>query len=329
MSKVQRKGSGIDFGNLDEDSPVRKDDEQPRTAIGAISASLAMGRGVETENRALKDRVQELEQRQFVELLDPSRIRPSKYANRHPSSFADQAFVDLREEIAQSGKNVQPIKVRPVSNDAAHDFEIVYGHRRHRACLELGIPVAATISDLDDQALFSEMDRENRDRESLSPWEQGRMYQRALDLGLFPSARMLAQELGVTNSLVSTAVQLASLPEEVVRAFPRPQSLQYRWAPELTQAVASNRALIFKRAAEIEAQGDPTRAPKAVLAYLLSSEQADPAEGEVRKFKLSGKTVGSFSRGSNGALTIKVRGGVLAPDVEAKLQAFVEGLFKA
>lgn len=333
MSKVTKKGAGIDFDGPDEDDSdavAARDDDQskPRTAIGAISVSLAMGRGVEAENRSLKEKLIQFEGREYVELLDPKRIRHSKYANRHPSSFTDQAFAALREEIVHAGRNVQPIKVRPVSGDPEHDFEIVYGHRRHRACLELGIPVAATIASLNDQELFAEMDRENRDRESLSPWEQGHMYQRALQLGLYPSARKLAQEVGVANSTVSTAIMLASLPDEIIRAFPRPQALQYRWAGDLTEAVEKNRSQIIKRALEIEAQGDAKRAPKAVLAQLLAEDAPSDAEASVQRFSLAGKTVARLSRDVKGGLTIKVKPGVLTPAVEAKLLKFLEGVFK-
>ncbi|MDM0028824.1 ParB/RepB/Spo0J family partition protein [Variovorax saccharolyticus] len=328
MSKVTKKGSGIDFDSVDDEETAKpKADDRPRTAIGAISVSLAMGRGVEEENRALKDKVAVLEKREFVELLDPTRIRASKYANRHPSSFSDPAFESLREEIAQAGRNVQPIKVRPVTGDPAHDYEIVFGHRRHRACLELKTDVVATVAELDDQELFSEMDRENRDRESLSPWEQGRMYQRALELGLYPSVRKMAQEIGANTSMVAVAVQLAALPEEVVAAFPRPHSLQYRWAPELTNALEKDREVVLARAKEIIALGDASRTPKAVLSQLLAGPNA-AADSEVVRFKTRGKVAGSFSRDGKGGLTLKVKAGALSGDAEEELLKFVQGLFK-
>jgi ParB family chromosome partitioning protein len=327
MSKLQRKGSGIDFGNLDDDeTPVRKDEEQPRTAIGAISASLAMGRGVEAENRSLKERVQELEGREFVEMLDPKRIRPSKFANRHESSFHGPEYEALKEEIAGTGRNVQAIKVRPVSGDPDHDFEIVFGHRRHRACLHLGIPVAAVVAQMDDLDLFEEMDRENRDRESLSPWEQGRMYRRALDLGLYPSARKLATALGVSNPLVSVAIQLASLPDEVVAAFPNAQSLQYRFAEGLTSALEADRDAVLRRAGTIIARGGE-RNPKEVFASLL----ADPGEEvsvEKQKFLWKGKQVGTLSRDSKGGLALKIKAGALPPAVQAKLAAVISKFFE-
>ncbi|MBK9363084.1 MAG: hypothetical protein IPM99_19260 [Rubrivivax sp.] len=80
---------------------------------------------------------------------------------------------------------------------------MVFGHRRHRACLELGLPVQAMVVDMYDQQLFEAMERENRARKNLSAWEQGTMYRRALDEGLYPSQRRLAESLGVDISLVS------------------------------------------------------------------------------------------------------------------------------
>jgi len=129
-----------------------------------------------------------------TQVLDPRLIVRSRWANRHPSNFSGDAFAQLREEIRQAGGNVQPIKIRPLPSpgtpaqpgEVAPRYEIVFGHRRHEACLLEGLPVLAMVADLDDRTLFIEMDRENRVRKDLTAWEQGVMYRRALDTGLFP-----------------------------------------------------------------------------------------------------------------------------------------------
>ena len=154
------------------------------------------------------------------------------------------------------------------------------------------------------------------------------MYQRALDMGLFPSARKLAQTVGVTNSTVSTALLLASLPDEVVQAFPGPQSLQFRWAVDLSRAVEENREQIVSRALEIVERGDASRTPKAVLAQLLADEAPAQNGADLQRLKSGGKTVGTVTRDARGGLTIKVKHGVLERSSEAKLLKFVEGLFK-
>ena len=82
-------------------------------------------------------------------------------------------------------------------NTPAFAYEIVFGHRRHRACLELGLLVVTLVKDLTEQELFEQMDRENRQRKDLTAYEQGEMYRHALDEGLYPSMRKLSESLGV------------------------------------------------------------------------------------------------------------------------------------
>ena len=127
-------------------------------------------------------------------------------------------------------------------------YEVVFGHRRHQACLELDINVLAMIEDLDEKSLFVEMDHENRQRKDLRPYEQGVMYARALDEGLFPSMRKMAEEVGVEAGTASKAIALARLPAEVLAAFVSPLDLQFRWASDLTQAIQKNPELVLSKA---------------------------------------------------------------------------------
>jgi ParB family chromosome partitioning protein len=67
---------------------------------------------------------------------------------------------------------VPPIKVQPLNGstfgDASHEYEIIYGYRRHRVCLELNIPINALIEPVDDEQVFEQMEHENRGRKNLS-----------------------------------------------------------------------------------------------------------------------------------------------------------------
>ncbi len=334
MSKLVDKAKGIRFDDAGEPAPPAPVEvDRPRTAIGAISASLAMGRGLEAENRELKASLKALEDASVVEMLDPHRIRPSRYANRHESSFSGPEFRALKHEIASAGGNVQPIKVRPLpggEGQGGHEgprYEIAYGHRRHRACLELGLPVAAVVESLIDAELFAEMDRENRDREDLSPWEQGVMYKRALDLGLFPTLRRLAEAVGAQPGNVSTAVQLASLPEEVVAAFQSPLVLQYRWAAAIKGALDRDAKAVLTIAAELAAM-QPKLPAKEVLERLTGA-QASTARGAPRQFIVGKKVVAEWDKDAKGHAVLRIRGGALEPDAEQRLLDFVEGLFGA
>jgi len=189
-----------------------------------------------------------------------SQIVSSKWANRHEQSFLSPDFIKLKAEIDGAGGNVQPIKVRPLA-DQPGKYEIVFGHRRHQACLDLGLPVLAMIENLSEQELFSQMDRENRSRADLRPYEQGVMYAKALDGGLFPSMRKMADALGVSQPTVSTAIALARIPNEILSAFQSPLDLQFRWSKPLTDAIETNPELVIDRAQVINGLSPRPSAP--------------------------------------------------------------------
>jgi ParB family chromosome partitioning protein len=209
--------------------------------------------GLAQELHSLRAQVQQLEGERGAQPLDARMVRASRWANRHAASFESEDFAELKAEIAGAGGNVQPIKVRPLHEPAGDGarYEIVFGHRRHRACLELGLEVLAVVAELDDRSLFAEMDRENRSRKNLSAYEQGVMYRRALKEGLFPSQRMLAVAVGADSGNVSRAIKVAELPEEILAAFGSPLAVQFAWASDLADAVQRDRkaALIAAREA--------------------------------------------------------------------------------
>lgn len=326
MSKLTDKARRISFDDVDDAPQAAPIDDRPRTAIGAITASLALGRGVEAENRALKEKLQQFEDVSVVEFIDPQRIRPSRFANRHELSFLGAEFAGLKAEIASAGRNVQPIKVRRLAADAAgaEGYEIAFGHRRHRACLELGIPVATIVEDLSDAQLFAEMERENRERQNLSPWEQGVMYKRALDEALFPSLRKLAAAIGVQAGNVSTAIQLASLPEDVVAAFPSPMSLQFRWAAALKTAIDQNPAGVRAVAKDLAAM-EPRLAAKTVLDRLVGA-QATTLRAVPVPLMSRGVAVGSWEKDKRGNLAIQIRRGSLDDAGEKRLLKVLQQL---
>lgn len=234
-----------------------------------------------------------------VRTLDASLVHASDWANRHPTAFKSPEYLALKEEIRSSGGNIQPIKVRPVSSTlslsvlsgatvatvAEQNYEIVYGHRRHRACLELELPVLALIEDLSDAQLFAQMDRENRQREDLSPWEQGMVYARALERGLFPSMRQLAESVGCNPATVSRTIALARLPNDIVKLFASPTDLQTRWAKPLSELVRSDPHTTVERVRELLV-ADPGLSPSDIF-VALTAERLKPRGG---RFNAAPKT---------------------------------------
>lgn len=205
--------------------------------------------------------------------LDATSVRPSRWTNRHESSYEGKAFRSLKLEIANAGGNIQPIKVREVPGGA---FEIVFGHRRHRACLELGLSVLATVVAMDDRTLWEEMERENRLRADLAPHEQGLRYKAALDAGLYPTIRRMAEAVGADFSQVAKVIKLAELPEDVIRAFKSPSDLQVNWAPALHAAHQQNPKSVIARARRVREVAAPDYRAKDIFLALTAGKAVEP-----------------------------------------------------
>lgn len=271
---------------------------RPRTAIGGMAQFVVDESKVRLELESLRAQYVQHEGAKPARLLDPRKIKPSQWANRHEDTFQTQEFIDLRAEIGNSGGNVQAIKVRPLPNDLIeqghrknalplpktsekggvepfnppYEYEIVFGHRRHRACLDLGIPVLALIEESTEQELFIDMDRENRLRADLSPWEQGMMYAKALDKGLFSSNARLASAVGRDTGVIGKALSLARLPSSVVEAFPTPLEIQYRWAKPLTDRLLLDPEAVTHRARDLKGLNQNLSA-KEVFELLISEQE--------------------------------------------------------
>ena len=143
---------GLQAGPKPVADPI--DPAKSKTAPGTMMSFLTAQSTVMVEAEALKERVKTLEGESPLRKLDPLTIKASKWANRHEASFLTAEFQELKAEIAAAGGNVQPIKVRPVQvlngstppTDAA--YELIFGHRRHRACLDLGVSVLAAVEEV-------------------------------------------------------------------------------------------------------------------------------------------------------------------------------------
>ena len=311
-----------------------EDGVRAKTAPGSMAIFMASQSAAIKDAEELREKLRAFDGAQPVRMLDPQLVRASRWANRHEHSFADEAFAELKSDIAAAGTNVQPISVRPIkerpsgASSGRPEYELVFGHRRHRACLELGLPVQALITDLNDQALFEAMERENRARKNLSAWEQGTMYKRALDEGLYPSQRRLAEALDVDVSLVSKSLSLARLPEAVVSAFATPLDIQFRWAQPLAEVLQKDPEGVLARAARIKREGQGMTAAQ-VLATLTAPTDNRVLNGSTPSRRVIEGKAGrraTLSRDARGRVTIEFGAGSLSEAAQIELAGFLEKL---
>ena len=211
--------------------------------------------------------------------IDPKKIRATEFCNRLERSLLadDPKFIDLLTSIRQFGQEV-PIRVRPVKGALPFEFEIVSGHRRHAACLQLdsdtprGFPALAIVdvAAAETRNLVMKMYRENEERHDLSAYEKGRMFAGWLNAGVYDSQRELAAAAGMGEAAAAKYLAVAALPAPVLAAFGDERLLQMSWGPTLSQALKTNQAGVL-RAADRLSQRKPLAAPDVVLRTLVAA----------------------------------------------------------
>ncbi|MFZ4504486.1 MAG: ParB/RepB/Spo0J family partition protein [Methylovulum sp.] len=317
-------GAMLSFANDQRSEMLKENEELKEKAVAAEVIKIRL-------DSVMQD-IKQWEGAKATKQIDPKLISPSDWANRHVASFETQDFKDLVEEIASAGGNVQPIKVRPVSTSDPQRYEIVFGHRRHRACLELGLPVLALIESIDDKALFVEMDRENRQREDLRPYEQGLMYRRALDKGLYPSLRALCEATGANLGNSSLVLRLAKVPEMVLDAFPSRLDIQYRWIQPMLGALDKNPDSLVDCANEISKNrksGNDIVSADVFSRLINSVKDTQSKESHISQklhvIVVDGKTVASIKKSKNRFL-VEFEKNAISEDKVKKLEVLITKL---
>ncbi|MBS1994705.1 MAG: ParB/RepB/Spo0J family partition protein [Cyanobacteria bacterium SZAS LIN-2] len=306
MSKRDELGKGVlaDLAALRERNavgsilPSRRADPVPKTIAHEMSEGY-----IQTIARLKAER----ESGKVVLELDPKQVRASALANRSALSLdaGDADLKRLKEDIAAQGQ-LEPIRVRP-AGDADGTYEIVYGHRRHAACLALdaetsgGWKVLALLdgSVAELRHLVLKMYQENAARKDLSAYEQGHMFRLWLEEKVFESQTAIAEQVGVSRQLVSKYLKLIELPEEIFAAFGDPRVVALRWVDALEPVLAADRAGILARARKV-AGAKPRPEPEAVLTALLTRDaEAKPKRtpaSESDTFRIGRETIYKLSR---------------------------------
>ena len=320
VKKTAAKTAGIDMSSF-HPKPRTAEGQTPSdktyTGLATVIHGLTGSAEIATELKltrasleASQSRLAEAEKQPKVKSLDPKTIRRSALANRIEAEFETPTFAAFRREIIATGGNVQPIKVRPLHGviDGQYQYEIAYGHRRHRACLEENLSINAIVEEMDDKKLFEEMERENRGRKNLSAWEQGCMYAAAVKANVYPNLLKLTEALGVNYSDAQRAVTLAGLPADVVAAFLSPLELQVRWAKPLKDAAQDDIERLLERARALHEKRGQLSALE-VFDALTQAKKSAPVE-----IKVKGKKVATVRAGAKGRTVVEFESGALLGD---------------
>jgi ParB family chromosome partitioning protein len=140
-----------------------------------------------------------------IDLIEPNPQQPR-------TRFADSDLEELAQSIRANGV-VQPIVVR----QKGARYEIVAGERRWRASQKAGLRrIPAVVKDVSDDKLLELALVENIQRQELNPIEEAKAYRKLIDnIGL--TQDLVAERVGKSRTIVTTAMRLLKLPDEIQR----------------------------------------------------------------------------------------------------------------
>ena len=178
----------------------------------------------------LSDLTEALQDETFVTELANTNIYDinSIYPNPHQPRFDENvdelkasiqnAFEELKEQEPNTKPEdglLEPIIISPKSTGVG--FVCVGGHRRLKACKELGhSTIKANCIKLNESQLLSFSIVENLQRVNLTALETAIAINRALDTKVFKSETHLAKALGKTPAFISKCKSVLKLPKEIL-----------------------------------------------------------------------------------------------------------------
>jgi len=108
-----------------------------------------------------------------LKYLDVNHCRPWMFADRPENEMGD--INSLSESIKITGQQ-EPILVRPTDNEKKEQYEIIFGHRRWRACKKIGTKVLAIIKAVTDREASLFQKEENENRKDLSDFAKAKSF---------------------------------------------------------------------------------------------------------------------------------------------------------
>jgi ParB family chromosome partitioning protein len=260
--------------------------------------------------------------------LDPRSVDPSPFPDRL-QDVDDADFSTFKKRFAEEGQKL-PIAVRRHPTDEGR-YQIVYGHRRHRAAAELGVNIRAVLSELSDAELVVVQGIENSARLDLS-WIERALFAWRMG-GAAIKARDIRAALSIDDpELARMRSVLRIIPLDVIEAIgPAGKVGRPRWIA-LAKAMEGDRTAVDRirktlSADKVLAQPSDQRFQ---VAFSAAHSQAEGKGAAARTIKTpSGKTFGKVLY-TDAGMQLKIpksHAVAFAEFMEGELPALMEKFF--
>ncbi len=238
---------------------------------------------------------------QFTEhelvFVDPKECEPWEYANRNDEEMGD---MDSLVESIRLNKQLQPALIRP--HPKPHDnikYEVIFGRRRHSACLILNIPFLAIRQEISDihEAIASQ-DAENKFRKDVSNYSNAVLYRKLLNDKVFLSESELAKKLKVSKQSINDLLAYTKIPDDILCLIPNVHMLSVSFVLKLVSLLKQSPKNIkkltelavqfgkqIKSAAQLEKSLSASDRPEKEPRALTSKQYKSKSGGKLFTFK--------------------------------------------
>ncbi len=203
-------------------------------------------------------------------LIDPKECEPWEYANRSADEMGD--MVELVNSIKENTQ-LQPALIR--SHPYPHDgikYQIIFGRRRHLACMQLSIPFLVIKKDsLSIQEAISCQDAENKFRNNVSNYSNAILYKKLINDNAFSSEKELAHKLRLSTSSLNELMAYTKIPSEIICLIPNIHSLPVYMAQKIVRLLNEDKS-VLKKMVKIAPEIGKSISTPAKLEKLLQDE---------------------------------------------------------
>ncbi|MFB8344424.1 plasmid partitioning protein RepB [Brucella cytisi] len=196
--------ANLDIASITGENPVAK------PGYGMTGAAKTVVRSIEE----MAENTKRLMEGEAIIEIDPQHLDVSFAADR--LSEDDAEYSELKEAIREQGQS-SPILVRP-NPQHSERYMVVFGHRRARVAMDLGIPVKAVVKKLDDISSAIAQGQENSARSNLSFIERAYFAQNLLSNGM--SKEVVKSAIGIDDAMLSKMLSVAeTVPSTMMMAL--------------------------------------------------------------------------------------------------------------
>jgi ParB family transcriptional regulator, chromosome partitioning protein len=201
-----------------------------------------------------------------------TKTRVWKNNERLQEFLNEKSLADIIPSMRENGQDV-PAYGRPLDGG---EVETADGSRRRAAAIITARDYMVWVGDLTD----AEMDHFTKIGNQYTPtsaYERGRRYKQLLEANAYANQRELAEAEGITHKVIQRCIATASLPDEIIKLFPRLNDLSARAG----ETLAKNRNTHMLAAAKKMAKTPPE--PEQLVSLLVSASNP-PKEAAARQW---------------------------------------------